>query len=90
MRLPDDVMMVKKLTEDYFKHRCRTVRRNRKIGYEVWEEFDYFMNRKAIMRFRDKGNSQELDIQHSAYYSNKEFIRSLLLLFPNMMIIICL
>lgn len=90
MRLPDDVMMVKKLIENYFKHRCRTVRRNRKIGYEAWEEFDYFVNGKAIMHFRDKDNRQELDIEHSVYYSNKEFIRSLLLLFPNMVIIICL
>lgn len=89
MELPDDVMMIKKLTEDYFKHRCKTVRINRKLGYEAWEEFAYFMNRKAIMRFTTKKNCQELEIKHSVYYSNKEFIRSLLLLFPNMMIIIC-
>lgn len=90
MRLPDDVKMVKKLVEDYFKHRCRTVRRKRRMGYEAWEEFDYFINREAVMRFIDKKNCQELEIKHSVYYSNKEFLRSLLLLFPNMMIIICL
>ena len=89
MRLPDDVKLVKKLIEDHFKYRCRTVRRNKKMGYETWEEFDYLVNGQVFMRFIDKKNCQELEIEDSVYGRCKEFLRSLFLLFPNMIVVIC-
>ena len=89
MRLPYDVKLVKKLIEGHFKLRCRTVRQNKELGYEKWEEFHYFVNGEAIMSFISKKNCQELEIANRNYYQNKVFLRSLLLMFPNMVVIIC-
>lgn len=89
MRLPYDVKLVKKLIEDHFKLRCRTIRQNMELGYEKWEEFHYFANGEAIMSFVDKKTCQELEIKNMSYYKNKQFLRSLFLMFPNMIVVIC-
>ena len=89
MRMPYDVKLVKKLIEDHFKLRCRTVRKNMELGYEKWEEFHYFVNGEAIMSFVNKKTCQELEIRNMNYYKNKVFIRSVLLMFPDMVLVIC-
>ena len=89
MKLPDDAKIIKKLVEKCFKHRCRTVYKNMAIGYEKWTVFNYFINGEGVVSFRIKGSFQQLMITHDAYCKHKEFIDSILLLFPDMMVVRC-
>lgn len=89
MRLPDDARIVKKLLEKCLKHRCRTVYKNIKVGYERWTVFNYHVNGEVVVSFRTKDYFQEVLIKHYTCHQYKEFVNSILLLFPNMVIITC-
>lgn len=89
MKLPDDAKIIKRLVEKCLNHRCRTVYRSIKVGYERWTVFSYYVNGEVAVSFRTKDSFQEVMIYHYTCYQYKEFTDSIFLLFPDMVIITC-
>lgn len=94
-RLPEDAIAIKNLIEKCFKCRCKTRRTASQYRGDQWNEFNYFINQKLAMRFKSRyyyGNTynrEVLTVKSCVYHNNDEFYKSILLLFPEIIIVRC-